>query len=748
MTTPRSIRGLAALGLLLPLALSGQTAPSTPGESDPAGDELIQLSPFVVTSTAPDSYIASESVTGTRVATQIKDLPFTINVITSEFLNDFDFFDIDSNAGYTSSLSGLDTQGNYNLRGFGATFQLRNGFYRLGLIDRVNVDRIDVIKGPNAAIYGQTSPSGLVNIITKRPRSKPSQRLGLTGGTNEMRRGELNVTGPLGSLGGVGVAHVFSASAMNRGDDAPYAVLKQRQISEGLQFKFNEKSNLFVEFEYSERKSIAAVTAVPWVVTRVGTRYVYTPELAPQFGTFNQSGPTGIQNRDITTATVTYENRLNSVWSTRVSAYWYARDALNFNTSAGDQYDPLLNIISSRNPTRSVLNEDGGAVQADILAQYRTHGGKVEHKTLLTFDWSTNWRYRIETKPLTSVIGNTDVNVLNPNYNVPDESRWTVITRNDHTRNNVTGVYLRQQSAFFNGRLLAFGGVRYDSVTFDLNFGDQFNVGGSRPGSLNNAGTKDYFEDDALSPSVGLNYKITPTLAAFVNYSKSFFPNAQSSRLGDPRLPNERAEGYDFGFKASYLKERLVFTVSSFSVVRDGVKASVIEDGLTVDRAAGQQKADGVEFDFTWRVTDDLTLLGGYGYTDARISANGRDTDSIGRRPNGVPQDNGGLAIRYNLPGFLRGFTVTTGIKYLGEANPSSLSTVAGGAPDLARRNTEVPASTVVDAGISYRWKHRGSGTGHSIRVSSRNVLDEEYLTPNKQLGESRQFYLAYTINH
>lgn len=734
-----------AVGLWLTALTAAQTAPSgQPGNAT----ETVVLSPFEVRALASESYIASESVTGSRVATPIKDLPFAINVITSEFLSDFDAFDLDDNIAYTSSLTGLDTQGNYNLRGYGATFQLRNGFYRLGLVDRVNVDRIEVIKGPNAAIYGQTSPAGLVNIISKRPKAEPSQRFSFTTGENKLYRGELNVTGSLGSIAGIGLSHIASASAMNRDEEADHAWLKQRAFSEAVLARINERSTLFFEFEWSERESVPAVTSVPWVVTRQGNRYVYTPELAPQFGQFNQSGPTGKQDRRMSTGTITYENRFSNVWSTRVSAYMYGRNALNFNSSAGDQYDPVLGIITSRNPALSTLNEDGGAVQADLLARYWTNDRKMEHKTLLTFDWSTNWRYRHETKPLTSVIGSTDVSVVNPNYTVPDRSLWNIVTRNDRTRNNVMGAYLRQQTAMLDGRLIAYGGLRYDSVTFDLNFGDTYNVGGRNAGSLNDAGASDKFTDDAWSPSVGANYKLTPNLAVFANYSRSFFPNAQASRLGDPRLPNERAKGFDFGLKASYLADRLVFTLSAYSIDRDGVKARIEENGETVDRAAGRQAADGVEFDFTWQVSDDLTLLGGYGYTDAQITANGLDTDSIGRRPNGIPQDNGGLALKYRLPGALKKFSVTAGLKYLGEANPNSLATVAGGNPDLARRDTVVPASTTFDAGLSYRWGRQGGNGTHAFRLSARNLFDKQYLKPNKNMADGRQVYVAYTFAH
>lgn len=742
-------RFLPALGalLLLPAALA-QTA--TPPVLD-RKEEVVELSPFVVKADGTETYVASESVTGSRVATPIKDLPFTVNVITSEFLNDFDFFDLADNMAYTSSLSDLDTQGNYNLRGFGATFQLRNGFYRLGLVDRVNVDRVEVIKGPNAALYGQTSPAGLVNIISKRPRQTDSQRLSVTVGENRLHRGEVNVTGPVGTVGGVKLSHLFSASAMNREFDVPYATLKQRTISEAVLAQINARSSLLVEFEYSSRESTAAVNTVPWVVTRVGTSntYLYTPEIAPQFKNFNQSGPNGEQNRDLATLTATYELKLNQVWSTRVSAYGYDRHALNFNTSAGDQYYPVDNTIRSRNPLLSNLDEKGGALQADLLAHYWTRNRTLEHKTLLTFDWAVNQRARLETKPLTSLFPTgTTVNVLTPDYSVPDRALWNIITRDDHTRWDVMGVYLRQQTAMFSGRLLAFGGMRYDAVEFDLNFGDQFNVGGSRPGSLNNAGTRDRFTDSAVSPSLGFNFKLTPTLAVYANYSRSFFPNAQSSRLGSPQLPNEEAEGYDAGIKASFLADRLVFTLGGYDIVRNGVRATVVEGGTTVDVAAGQQKARGVEFDFTWKVTDDLTLLGGYGYTDAYISANGRDTDSVGRRPSRVPQDNGGIALKYKLPGVLDKFTLTTGLKYLGESNPNSLATVSGGNPDLARRNTLTPAYTTVDAGLSFRWRNEGSRIHQGLRLSVRNLLDKDYLALGNTAASGREFYLAYTISH
>jgi outer membrane receptor protein involved in Fe transport len=100
--------------------------------------------------------------------------------------------------------------GNVNIRGYGATSYLRNGFLRLGLVDRVNVDRIEVIKGPAAAIYGMTTPAGMVNIITKRPKDRPAQSFSIAGGSYGTTRADFNAAGPLGTSGRD--SYAFSAS--------------------------------------------------------------------------------------------------------------------------------------------------------------------------------------------------------------------------------------------------------------------------------------------------------------------------------------------------------------------------------------------------------------------------------------------------------------------------------------------------------------------------------------------------------
>src|SRR3954466_13816865 len=97
----------------LAIAGSSLTAQTPPGGKTSALEDkdVIALSPFEVRSVTNRGYIASETVTGTRVATQIKDLPYTVNVLTSEFFEDFGMFQLDDSLTQIGGLTGLDIGG-------------------------------------------------------------------------------------------------------------------------------------------------------------------------------------------------------------------------------------------------------------------------------------------------------------------------------------------------------------------------------------------------------------------------------------------------------------------------------------------------------------------------------------------------------------------------------------------------------------------------------------------------------------
>lgn len=737
------VSALALLSLASTHCLYAQAA-QPPAPAEPKTEAPIALSEFTVSAESEQGYIASESVTGTRVATKIKDLPFSVSIITSEFMKDFDFFDIAKDMVYTSSLNNVDSQGNSNLRGYGATFTLRNGFYRLGLNERVNTDRVEVIKGPNAAIYGSTSPAGLINYVSKLPRFTPSGEIRFTAGGNEFNKLEVSANTPLGSLGGTRFAQLATFAASNVSSETTYGRTRNRFIGYALLSKFRDGSTLNFEFEWSKKKEVVSTSQIPF-------EYVanqYTRVQRKDLAYFSQGGPDAEQNRELTSFYLTYDRRYNSVWSSHAGGYFYGRNAYNFNNSSTDQFVPSTGRFNrSTNVLSDPLDEDGGGVQVDTLADYQLFNGKVRNKTLFTVDVSQNWRYRQQTGVNTRIytIGTPSINptAAAPNYVLPPRSAFNVITRRDKTRSDVKGFLLRQQTTLFHERLILFASLRRDEVTYNFTFGNQYSRNG---GGLATPGVVSHYTDRAWSPNFGANYKLTRNISLYASHSTSFSPQGQVARLGDPHLENETSVGWDYGLKASFVDDRLIFTTGGFYIDRYGVKATQLNNatGQNETVAAGTQLAKGFEFDGSWRITKDLFVGGSYGYVNARITYNGNARTDVGQMPAGLPIDTASFYFKYSFgSGFLKGLALNTSVVYSGVAYPNSTAALTD-----VRRYVNAPSYAIVNPALTYAWKQSSPKLSHSVRLSAKNVFDREYETSRGNLGDPRGLFIAYTLIH
>jgi outer membrane receptor protein involved in Fe transport len=146
-----------------------------------ASDEVIELNEFIVGAKSDRGYLASETVSGSRVAAAIKDLPYSVNVVTSEFLEDFGVLEGTSQTfAYTSPVAAIDLSGtgNSTIRGSSSQYMLRDGLFRLGRTDPMLIERVEFIKGPNVgSIYGPSQAGGIINMIAERP-PRPSRSSG------------------------------------------------------------------------------------------------------------------------------------------------------------------------------------------------------------------------------------------------------------------------------------------------------------------------------------------------------------------------------------------------------------------------------------------------------------------------------------------------------------------------------------------------------------------------------------------
>lgn len=174
----------SATTLLLSVAAiaSAQTTPAAKTE------DVVQLPTFTITETATNPYISNQALSGTRVAMKIQDIPQTVSVVTSDFIKDTMSQRMLDAAKYITPVveSTLPVGGDrYTIRGFQVSHEFIDGMVISGedgysmSIAPYNIDRIEVIKGPNAILVPGGAPGGQFNPITKSPIMKDQQSVTL-----------------------------------------------------------------------------------------------------------------------------------------------------------------------------------------------------------------------------------------------------------------------------------------------------------------------------------------------------------------------------------------------------------------------------------------------------------------------------------------------------------------------------------------------------------------------------------------
>jgi len=784
----------AALGLLI-----GCTALTAQTPAKPANEETVQLTPFEVSSGSIKGYGASESMTGSRVAMQIIDLPYAVNVLTSEFTKDFAMFELADNITQISNFTGLDIGGNFILRGFNSSQQLRDGFLRAGRYGASNIDRIEVIKGSNAAIYGRTSPGGMINMISKQPKSVAAQELSLNYGAFGTQRGTLEMTGPFfqSTLGKTN--YVFTASHYQRDFDQPFARNRNQEYYLALNHLFADGSKLTVTNEFFLQVRRSPTVSLPLIIDQKGTASTaddVAVGYASNLAKYNALGPVAELNRGFRGMTAVYEKTYNPVFSTRTSAHWFAERRWDFDSNTGwgtiNINAPVAanSLLATRGavPNRGRIFVDGGSFQNDLLAHYRTNGGSVEHRSLFTIDLN-DW-YRWDPTLSWGAANNPDIVAwnavrsvkLDANYNPiapisyfpkrSDESPGEIRTRLQKLRISTLGLGFRQQTALMNGRLLMYAGARYDYiryrhrdfVTSAASFAPF--IPGYAPGqSIQKSGNE-------FKPTVGVNYKITPTIRAFANYSESWFITQGDGALvvADPTYKSEAAGGYDYGFKGSFFNDRFSYTLSGFYANRHNV--SVIDfvespqgsgNFVQVTQRTGDQFVRGYEADATWTVNKEIYLVGSYGRVNSIYSDFGSASPAaVGRNVQFVAPYNGSVSVKYAPAiGMLKGFSTNLGVTFVG-ATPTELptagdvyTTLPGGkrvvTQSTGQWSLKAPAYTIWNLGVRYRLQSAGKYS-QTFAINVNNLTDENYFrggsagANTRYPGEKRSVFFTYTL--
>ncbi|HUR58829.1 MAG TPA: TonB-dependent receptor plug domain-containing protein [Opitutaceae bacterium] len=201
---------------LLPAALSAQTAPPASPAAAAATDEAVALSPFVVSSTTDNGYLAANTLAGSRMNTELRNVASVVSVFTPEFIADLgattieDLMEyglntqVDLGAGdfnhqgdQNSVADGIGQQKNFRVRGQESSVSMEY-FGQAGPLDTYNLERAELSSGPNAILFGTGAAGGLLNMSLKRPNfRRPSLENKLVLGSFNERRFSTDINVPV-----------------------------------------------------------------------------------------------------------------------------------------------------------------------------------------------------------------------------------------------------------------------------------------------------------------------------------------------------------------------------------------------------------------------------------------------------------------------------------------------------------------------------------------------------------------------
>lgn len=757
-------------------------------QDDTDSDEAVfELNPFEVSAAAVEGYFASESTTGTRIASNIQELPFAVTVVTAEFFDDFQAYDLSEQLAYTTSfVAEGEGASQYYLRGFRASFQLRNGFARSGLFSKVTTDRVEVIKGPLAAIYGRTQPGGVVNYVTRRPTNTLKQSVRASVGTDGHRRFALSSSGPI-----VADRLTYRFDTSWRYEDIPQGgprqpFLEEAVVSGVLQYRIAKETRLTLEVDHTTRTD-ARPTRVPILYQDLsaseraagGKRHLGLAYGIEKLGLNNL--PSTEVLREATAANLMLEHRFNETWTLRVAGdftdRWYEDlemyafvDRFQIRNRLGIDTRLLIN----REPILVLQDEEYASAAADLLANFWSGG--IEHKLLFTADYyhfyntttdirlsdneNRNYNERamdVDNPQFLFVAPRLGEDALDPTRSASNPGPFRIHNINTRKLRTAAG-FFSWRTASMNGRLITLAGVRREWTSYNRNYEVEPDAQLLGAASRNIATYYTY----ATTFQAGVTWKLTPQHYLFVGYSESYDPNRAIDLDAKP-LPNETGAGIDVGVKSSMRDGKLNMTLTLFSIERRNVQYEIDQYFPELDRfrtafaAAGLVMSQGFEADFNFRLMDKdrLNIFGGYGYNDTEVKEAGRDLDLVGRRWQRVPLHFVRLGARYSFRDTaLHGMIVTGGIRYESDAvyENGVAEALVSDSPGFrsgndGRREIIEPSRTLVDLGVSYSWRGGSSSVRHSVQANLKNLLDFDTPTNGGRIQDPRRLIVQYRID-
>ena len=645
-----------------------------------------------------DGYVAGRSATGSKTDTPLIETPQSVSIVTADQMAAQDVDSLGGALRYVPGVSGEmwgnDTRGSgLQIRGFDVWDEV---FYKDGLrlkgsdfasflsLDPYGAERIEVLHGPASVLYGQNSPGGIINYVSKRPTGETFREVEVSAGSFDRYQGQFDMGGVVDEAG---VLSYRLTGLFRDGDTGVDFVNDDRIfIAPSLKWQPDADTSLTLLGTYQRNRTGWGIqflpadgTVFPGLDGKRLPKSIFVGE--PAFDEFNPTfAMLGYE----------FEHRFNDTWVVRQNARYSYLDNSEQNGVFGGGANPNPDLDPGLDPDGHTYHRyvDAGrsnlgnfAIDNQTQATFDT--GPLAHTLLMGLDYQytdySDWGAGGEIDPIEDIfdpVYGAPIGELTP-YADTDTRQWQL------------GLYAQDQIKYENW-VLSFGGRQdWTKSTIHDKLGDS---------------TSEQ-SDNAFTGRVGLVYLSEIGLAPYLSYSTSFMPELGTDSDGEAFKPGT-GEQYEVGVKYQPEGWNSFVTVSAFDLTRKNVTRSFGNDTFQT----GEIRSRGIEVEGVASLDSGWDIKLAYAYTDMKILDDGDGTG--GNTPYGVPRHRLSIWGDYTVrSGMLEGFGAGAGVRYIG-------STFGDDANSF-----EVPSATLVDAAIHYDWKNM------KFQLNASNLFDKTYVT-------------------
>lgn len=684
------------------------------------------------------------------------------------------------NGMYITSSRG-NSQDSFGGRGFilGNDNIFKNGSrVNSGVFPEVSgLERVEVLKGANAMLFGNAAAGGIINMITKKPKFNFGGSIGLNGGSWNSYKPTVDVYGPLSKniAFRVNGAYEYAESFRDVVQSEKY------YFNPSFLFNISPKSQLIIEADYL-KNDFTPDFGIGTITNKDGS-FEMNERLSRNTFLGNDWQ---YQNVEQVSTNATFNHQFNERWSlTAIASYQnYTKDY--FSTERIQwAYDTKNRLFWDRPLNKTYNEQNYTSAQININGEFNT--GRINHKVLFgaDADYGTADSYTYYNPanllPYAS-------NITGRLY-MDDPSTWATTAMPNYenlekTRINTRriGVYA-QDFISLSKEFKVLAGLRWSYVenmptintkykTLDASKKVDLNSTASK-GLVNNSSTS----DQAISPKVGFVYMPNDNLSVFATYTNSFVSNAgylsdQVNGLdttGNLQTVQARVGGlakqgikpttvdqYEVGAKKNFWNNALAVNLTVYQInynnyyqtffyVDQAGKPQTPDSNLK--ELAGDMRSRGVELDITGNPNENLSIIAGFSYNNSVYTNTPEKGYVEKQRLVRTPATTANASVFYKFTNTLKGLKVGAGVYYIGDRiagwNDSKSTNISR---NNVTRMIPIKDYTTVSLSLGYEWKKFSiqGKVGNLFDVENYNV--HENYSVNPIMPRNYYFTLTYKL--